>query len=127
MTYGQSGWTRSSEVSKFLIFAIISAEDARFYEHRGIDLLSIRNSIYSNLSAGKIVRGASTITQQVVRLALLSREKSYLRKLREIWGALLLELLIDKEHILEWYLNMVNFGNAALPESTSRLGQTNGP
>ena len=67
-------------------------------------------SLRTNLEKGRIVRGGSTITQQVVKVAFLSRQKSIIRKAREALGALLLEQLLDKERILEWYINLVEFG-----------------
>jgi len=90
--------------------AVLLAEDARFYQHWGIDLQAIMKSIRSNVAAGRYVHGGSTITQQVVKLAFLSPQKSLFRKAREILGALWLEMILDKKAILSWYLNLAYFG-----------------
>ena len=90
--------------------AFIAAEDARFMSHHGVDFSEILSSIFENYRAHRIVRGASTITQQVVRLAFLDQERSFLRKYREALGALVLELYLSKEEIFEWYINLAYFG-----------------
>ncbi len=103
-------WVRLSHLNRFFSYAIISAEDARFYEHYGLDLIEIANSIETNFIHGRYKRGASTITQQVVKICFLGREKTLLRKVREALGALLLEQLLTKDEILEWYVNLVEYG-----------------
>jgi len=110
---GFPGWTKSTEISKHTLYAILVAEDARFYEHGALDWKEIFLSFRKNQEAGKIVRGGSTITQQVVRLAFLSQERTWTRKFREVLGAMYLEFLLSKEEILEWYLNLVEFGKGA--------------
>jgi monofunctional biosynthetic peptidoglycan transglycosylase len=104
-------WVPIESVSYHVLHAIVVAEDARFYEHHGLDFTEIQNSIALNWEKGAYVRGASTITQQVVKMAFLSQEKSLFRKFREALGALLLEQLLTKEQILEWYINLVEFGD----------------
>jgi len=107
---GHNGWTPISSVSKNVVAAFICAEDANFYQHSGLDLEAIKKSWIHNQKKKKI-RGGSTITQQVVKVGLLSYERSYIRKIREAIGAVILEKLITKDEILEWYLNMVEFGD----------------
>ena len=75
-----------------LIQALIASEDARFFSHLGIDLLRIPKAFLANLRAGRIVQGASTLTQQTARLFLLSREKQVIRKLREMLLAFRMEM-----------------------------------
>ena len=104
-------WHPLEKVSHMTLASIIVAEDVFFYDHYGIDVNSIYKSLKANYKAGHIKGGASTITQQLVRLAFLNPKKSYIRKIREILGALLLELLLTKEEILTWYLNIIYFGN----------------
>ena len=104
-------WVPISAVSKHVLHAIVVAEDARFYDHSGIDPREIYNSFLVNLEKGRYVRGASTISQQVVKMTLLSPEKSLWRKIREIFGALLLEQILEKDQILEWYINLTEFGD----------------
>lgn len=108
---GHPGWTPSSAVSKHVLAAFISAEDARFYEHSGLDFEAIKKSWEHNKKTKKKIRGGSTITQQVVKVGLLSYERSYTRKIREAIGAVLLETMLSKNEILEWYINMVEFGD----------------
>jgi penicillin-binding protein 1A len=71
-----------SKIPKILIDAFVAAEDARFYEHEGIDLFGIARAFVKNIEAGSIVQGGSTITQQVAKSFFLSMEKSYSRKIR---------------------------------------------
>lgn len=93
--------------------AFVAVEDARFYQHHGIDLEGIARAILRNIKAGKLVEGASTITQQTARNLYLSREKTFLRKIKEAWLALLLERKYTKNQILEMYLNQIYFGEGA--------------
>lgn len=93
--------------------AFIAAEDDQFYQHRGIDLLGIVRALQSNLSAGGRVQGGSTITQQVVKQILLSPQKSYERKLKEILLAIRLERQLTKDQILSLYLNHIYLGGGA--------------
>ena len=107
----QAGWISSRAVSRHLLHAVIVAEDSRFYQHPGLDFVEIKHSIRLNFKRGGYARGASTITQQVVKMALLSRDKTLIRKLREAVGALLLESMVSKRRIIEWYINLAEFGD----------------
>ncbi len=107
----ESNWIPIHRMSLHTIHAILVAEDARFYDHSGLDLQEIKESFFLNLQEKKFVRGGSTLTQQVVKLAFLDSQKNYLRKLKEAIGALRLEMILTKDEIMEWYLNLVNFGN----------------
>ena len=93
--------------------AFIAAEDASFYSHKGVDLFGILRATAANLHAGEVVQGGSTITQQVVRAILLTPEKSYERKVKEIFLALRLERQLTKDEILYLYLNLIYLGNGA--------------
>ena len=93
--------------------AILAAEDERFYEHPGIDLLGIARAALANLSSGGRGQGASTITMQVARNFFLSREKTYNRKLYEILLALKIERNLSKDKILELYINQIFLGQRA--------------
>jgi 1A family penicillin-binding protein len=90
--------------------AIIATEDARFYQHNGIDLRGMLRAISVDLQSGEAKQGASTITQQLIRSSLLSNEKSIDRKLKEIILSLELDKKYPKNQILEWYINQVPFG-----------------
>lgn len=93
--------------------AVIAIEDERFYSHHGFDMIGIARSTVRNLTAGRIVQGASTITQQLARNVFLTREKTFTRKIKEIFLALQLERKYTKEKILEMYLNTIYFGHGA--------------
>ena len=103
-----------------LVQALIASEDSRFFSHLGIDPLRIPRAFIENLKAGRIVQGASTLTQQTARLFLLSREKQVIRKLREMLLAFRMELKFSKEEILSLYLNKVYLGNAEGVEAASQ-------
>lgn len=102
-----------SKIPKRLIEAFISAEDARFYKHKGIDLISIVRAFFKNLEAGAIVQGGSTITQQVTKSFFLTPEKSYIRKIKEAILAYRLDRSFTKEEILFLYLNQIYLGHGA--------------
>lgn len=96
-----------------LIDAVIATEDARFFEHRGIDLRRIGAAVIANIKHGFGSEGASTITQQVVENMFLSPEKSIKLKVQEQWLAIQLERELSKEQILEMYLNKIFYGSNA--------------
>ena len=93
--------------------AFVAAEDARFYQHHGVDFYRIGGALAQNLKSGDYSQGASTITQQLIKLTHLSGEKTLARKAREALLALRLETVMDKDQILEAYLNAVYFGAGA--------------
>lgn len=101
------------QVPRRVIEAFVASEDERFWEHRGIDTRSILRAFLENLKAGRVVQGGSTITQQVTRSLLLSREKSLERKVKEAILATQLEQNLTKEQILTLYLNQIYLGNRA--------------
>lgn len=93
--------------------AVVAIEDKRFYEHGGIDLWGVARAAVVNITTGELRQGASTITQQLARNLLLTRERSWTRKAREALLALELERRFDKDQILTIYLNRVYFGGGA--------------
>ena len=93
--------------------AFIAAEDLRFYSHNGIDIHRMFGALCQNIKSMSYAQGASTITQQVIKLSHLTSAKSLSRKIQEIRLALQLERAMDKEDILESYLNIVYFGRGA--------------
>ncbi len=103
-------WTPLAAMPKEMKWAVIVAEDATFYEHRGVDIPALREAFRYNLEQKRLARGASTITQQLAKNVFLSREKSLWRKLRELLIARRLEQELSKERILELYLNVVELG-----------------
>ncbi|MCK5513171.1 MAG: PBP1A family penicillin-binding protein, partial [Deltaproteobacteria bacterium] len=99
------------EMPATLIRAFISSEDARFFEHQGIDLLSIFRALIKNIKSMDIVQGGSTITQQITKSLLLSPEKSYTRKIKEAILARRIENSLSKRDILSIYLNQIYLGH----------------
>lgn len=102
-----------SELPPHVIYATVAIEDQHFYSHFGIDPVGVSRAVLSNLQGGRL-EGGSTITQQLVKNALLSSERSYERKLKEAVLALLTELLYSKDQILEMYLNYISYGGTAV-------------
>lgn len=90
--------------------AFVAVEDERFYKHSGIDVISIFGSIFENLKHRQIVRGGSTITQQLARNVFLSNDQTYERKIKEIYLALQIEKYLNKDEILGAYMNRVFLG-----------------
>ena len=102
------------EIPKMLTQAVIATEDARFFEHPGLDYVGMLRAAWTNLRhGGRKVEGASTITQQLARSLFLSPERSYERKIRELILAYKMEAVSGKEQILETYLNQIYFGQGA--------------
>jgi penicillin-binding protein 1A len=102
-----------SKMPEMLKKAFVSAEDARFYKHKGIDVLSIFRAFYKNIEAGAIVQGGSTITQQVTKSFLLTPERSYTRKIKEAILAYRIDKKFAKDEILFLYLNQIYLGHGA--------------
>lgn len=104
---------RLAKLPDHLPQAVIATEDRRFYEHFGLDVLGLLRAIISNVKAGGVVQGGSTITQQLAKNLYLSHERKLLRKIREMFLAIWLETRLSKEQILELYLNRVYLGAGA--------------
>ena len=102
--------------------AFIAAEDARFYDHPGVDLVRILGAAWSDLKAGAFVEGASTITQQLIKLTHLNSRKELSRKVDEAILAVQLERVYGKDQILEMYLNTVYFGSGYYGLETAARG-----
>ena len=100
-----------SRVPRVVVLSVLAAEDADFYEHEGLDYFGILRAVGRDIMEGRAAQGGSTITQQVVKLMLLTPERTLSRKLRELILALRLENELTKDEILHLYLNNVNFGH----------------
>jgi 1A family penicillin-binding protein len=98
------------QISHYLVDAVISEEDNRFYEHSGVDFLGIFRALIKNTQAGRIRQGASTVTQQLARNVFDLRDRTYDRKILEVFLAMRLERFVPKNKIMELYLNRVYFG-----------------
>ena len=101
------------KVPKTLINAVIDVEDAEFYRHKGFNLRSTIRALFANVEAGGVAQGGSTITQQLVKISLLSSAQKLDRKVREARLAIQIEREFTKDQILERYLNAVYFGQGA--------------
>ena len=100
-----------NEIPPRAVEALLAIEDTTFFEHPGVNIDAIFRAIIKDVQAGKLVEGASTITQQLVKNKLLTREKKISRKIKELIYSLRLELALSKEEILERYLNEIYFGH----------------
>ncbi|ALX47933.1 transglycosylase domain-containing protein [Lentibacillus amyloliquefaciens] len=101
------------ELPQVLVDAVLSTEDARFFDHPGVDIWRVGGAVVANITDGFGSEGASTITQQVIEKSFLSPEKKISIKVQEMWLALQLEREYSKEEILEMYLNKIYYGNRA--------------
>ena len=99
------------QMPALLLQAIVSVEDARFYNHRGFDLIGIARAVFVNVEAGEIQEGASTITQQTVKNLFLTSDQTFTRKAEELVMSMNMEKDFDKDKILEIYLNVIYFGS----------------
>ncbi len=103
-------WTPYGAIPSALKKAVVASEDANFYSHEGLDYEAIRDAIKTDLRKGKFVRGGSTITQQVAKNLFLTREKTLIRKVKELVLARRMDDALSKSRILELYLNVVELG-----------------
>ncbi|MFI5305706.1 MAG: penicillin-binding protein 1A [Polyangiales bacterium] len=98
-------------VPRVLVLSVLAAEDADFYRHRGLDYAGILRALTRDVTTGKAMQGASTITQQIVKNLLLTPERTLARKVKELILARRLEQELSKDEILHLYLNHINFGH----------------
>jgi 1A family penicillin-binding protein len=99
------------QISPYLMKAAVATEDKRFYSHIGIDFKGIARSIYKDVISGEKAQGGSTITQQLIKNSILTSEKKYTRKIKEIILALETEQKFSKDEIMEMYLNQIPYGS----------------
>ena len=111
-----------SDISPHLVHAVISVEDQRFYDHRGIDLIRIFAAAVANLREHRAAQGGSTLTQQLARQSFLTSDKTLRRKLKEAVLAWRLERQFTKDQLLELYLNKVYFGDGLYGVEAAALG-----
>jgi 1A family penicillin-binding protein len=99
-----------AEIPQHFVDALVSMEDRRFFLHPGIDPIGLARAAQANRAAGHIVQGGSTLTQQLIKNAYLSSERTFERKEKEAWMALALELRLSKQEIFERYVSSAYFG-----------------
>ncbi len=114
-TYGDvyGEWLEYEEIPSEQIEAVIATEDRRFFEHGGMDVRGMGRAFINNISAGDLVEGGSTITQQLAKNLYLNADRTIKRKIQELLLSFWLELKLDKQEILTIYLNRVYFGSGA--------------
>ena len=101
------------EMPPYLPEAVIAIEDRRFYQHFGVDPIGLTRAMFTNLRAGGVVQGGSTITQQLAKNLFLKPDRTFERKVQEVILAFWLEMRLSKKQILELYLNRVYLGAGA--------------
>ena len=106
-------WVPLSDIPAHVQQAIISAEDVRFYSHNGVDIKRIFGALWQDIKSGSLDQGASTLTQQLIKNSMLTREKTWSRKIEEAFLSIELERRYTKDEILEMYLNYNYFGAGA--------------
>jgi 1A family penicillin-binding protein len=110
------------KISPHLVRALVSMEDQRFYDHRGVDTVRVLGAVLANLRQGRRAQGGSTITQQLARQSFLSADKTFTRKVKEVFVAAQLERTYSKNEILELYFNKVYFGDGLYGAEAASLG-----
>lgn len=113
-------WIEIDDISNNLIQATLAAEDKKFYSHDGFDYLRIVKALWTNVSSGQTISGASTISQQYIKNLFLDFDKKLSRKIKEAWLTIRLEAHYSKDQILEGYLNTINYGNIFGIENASK-------
>ena len=104
-------YTKYEELPKNYIDAVVAVEDRRFFEHNGIDLISIARAVGTDIATFSLAEGGSTITQQLAKNTYFTQKKEFTRKIAEIFMAFEYEKECDKEEIFELYVNTMYFGD----------------
>lgn len=107
----KENFVKFEDMSSYYRNAVVSVEDHRFYDHGPVDFIAIARAIYTNIKNGELQEGGSTITQQVAKNIVFSQEKSWVRKVSEIFAAYDLEKNYTKKEIFELYVNTAYFGD----------------
>ncbi|MDH3720340.1 MAG: transglycosylase domain-containing protein, partial [Desulfobacteraceae bacterium] len=110
------------QVSQHVIYAVLAAEDRRFYTHKGLDPKGILRAVYTNLRHASIRQGGSTITQQLAKNYFLTSKRTFIRKLKELFMSVTIEVMYEKNEILEIYLNEIYLGQKA-SEAINGIGE----
>lgn len=118
-------YVKYDDIPAKIIEGLVAIEDTQYFEHYGINPDAISRAIIKDIKAGGFVEGASTLTQQLVKMIVLTREKKLIRKIKEALLAIRLETILTKEEILERYLNHVYFGHGYYGIRTAARGYFN--
>lgn len=118
-------YIKTNNVPDHFLNAIIAVEDHRFYNHKGIDLISTTKAIFINIKNKKLVTGGSSITQQLAKNMYFSQEKKFSRKMAEIFVVSYLEENLTKDEILELYINTIYYGNGYYGIGNASIGYFN--
>lgn len=118
-------YVKYDDIPARIIEGLVAIEDTQYFEHHGINPDAISRAIIKDIKAGGFVEGASTLTQQLIKMLVLNREKKLIRKIKEALLAIRLETLLSKEEILERYLNHVYFGHGYYGVRTAARGYFN--
>lgn len=118
-------YVKYDDIPARVIEGLVAIEDTQYFEHFGINLDAISRAMIKNIKAGGYVEGASTLTQQLIKMLVLTREKKLMRKVKEALLAIRLETILTKEEILERYLNHVYFGHGYYGIKTAAKGYFN--
>lgn len=113
-------WVNLDNMSDYIINATLSVEDKNFYKHHGFDFLRIMKAMFTNITNGKTLQGASTISQQYAKNLFLDFDKTWSRKIEEAYITMRLESHYSKDDILEGYLNTINYGGIFGIENASK-------
>ncbi len=115
-------YTQLSQLPEIYINAVISAEDQRFYEHPGIDIIAIARAVWNDIKTFRFAEGGSTITQQLAKNMYFTQEKKLTRKVAEMFMAFKMEQEFDKDELLEFYVNTIYFGQNYYGIGNASLG-----
>ncbi len=118
-------YVKYDDIPARIIEGLVAIEDTQFFEHHGVNPDAISRAIIKNIKAGTYMEGASTLTQQLIKMLVLNREKKLIRKVKEALLAIRLETVLTKEEILERYLNHVYFGHGYYGIKTAAKGYFN--
>lgn len=121
----ENNYTKLENITDTFKNAIIAVEDHRFYNHKGIDLISTTKAFFTNLTNKEIITGGSTITQQLAKNMYFSQEKKFSRKIAEIFIVSYLEENLTKDEILELYVNTIYYGNGYYGIGNASIGYYN--
>ena len=119
---GEPGYVQIGDLPETYLDAVVAVEDHRFWEHGGIDLIAVGRAARNNLLSGSLKEGGSTITQQLARNLYFTQEKTFTRKVAEMFLACKLEREYTKEEILELYVNTIYFGDGYYGIREASLG-----